>query len=334
MEECPSPLVALHPEMRQAMGEAAVRAAARRRLLQRRHGGVPGGPRPPLLLPGNEYAPAGGASRHRAGHRPRPGAAAGRDRRRRAAAASTQEEVPWRGSAIECRIYAEDPYNDFLPSPGKLTRLTRPLGPGIRLDGCVYDGWTVPMEYDPLLAKLAVWAAHARGGHRPHDPRAARIRRGRHPHQHRLLPPDSGRPRIPRRPPAHRLHRGILRARIRAPGRRADLPRRGRAGRRAACHARSDCRAAPRRRMPARAAGSKPAGASCCDEARPHHRRRAEEHIESSRPRPTAASASGDGRERAAHVETPGAGRLFRAAGWPQSTKRAWKRRPPARWSW
>jgi acetyl-CoA carboxylase biotin carboxylase subunit len=69
-----------------------------------------------------------------------------------------QEEITWRGSAVECRIYAEDPYNDFLPYPGKLTRLTRPLGPGIRLDGCVYEGWTVPMEYDPLLAKLAVWA--------------------------------------------------------------------------------------------------------------------------------------------------------------------------------
>jgi acetyl-CoA carboxylase biotin carboxylase subunit len=69
-----------------------------------------------------------------------------------------QSQVTWTGSAIECRIYAEDPYNDFLPYPGKLTRLTRPLGPGVRLDGCVYEGWTVPMEYDPLLAKLAVWA--------------------------------------------------------------------------------------------------------------------------------------------------------------------------------
>src|SRR4029077_7855267 len=49
------------------------------------------------------------------------------------------------------------PYNDFLPFPGKITRLDRPLGPGIRLDGCVYAGWTVPLEYDPLLAKLAVW---------------------------------------------------------------------------------------------------------------------------------------------------------------------------------
>jgi acetyl-CoA carboxylase biotin carboxylase subunit len=70
----------------------------------------------------------------------------------------TQEQIAWRGAAIECRIYAEDPYNDFLPYPGTITRLTRPLGPGIRLDGCVYSGWTVPMEYDPLLAKLAVWA--------------------------------------------------------------------------------------------------------------------------------------------------------------------------------
>ena len=70
----------------------------------------------------------------------------------------TQDQIAWRGHAIECRVYAEDPFNDFLPYPGKLTRLTRPLGPGIRLDGCVYDGWTVPMEYDPLLAKLAVWA--------------------------------------------------------------------------------------------------------------------------------------------------------------------------------
>src|ERR1051326_8342410 len=71
-----------------------------------------------------------------------------------------QSEIRWTGSAIECRIYAEDPYNHFLPYPGKITRLTRPLGPGVRLDGCVYEGWTVPVEYDPLLAKLAVWAGN------------------------------------------------------------------------------------------------------------------------------------------------------------------------------
>jgi acetyl-CoA carboxylase biotin carboxylase subunit len=70
----------------------------------------------------------------------------------------TQDEVGWRGSAIECRIYAEDPANNFLPFPGKITRLAEPSGPGVRLDSGVYEGWTVPMDYDPLLAKLAVWA--------------------------------------------------------------------------------------------------------------------------------------------------------------------------------
>jgi acetyl-CoA carboxylase, biotin carboxylase subunit len=157
MEECPSPLVALHPEMRQAMGEAAIRVAAaagyhnagtveflvdsERRFyflemntrLQVEH---------PIteLVTGLDLVKlqiliAAGARLH-----------------------LKQHDVSWRGSAIECRIYAEDPYNDFLPYPGEITRLTRPLGPGIRIDGAIYAGWTVPMEYDPLLAKLAVWA--------------------------------------------------------------------------------------------------------------------------------------------------------------------------------
>jgi acetyl-CoA carboxylase biotin carboxylase subunit len=69
-----------------------------------------------------------------------------------------QEEITWRGSAVECRIYAEDPYNNFLPYPGTITRLARPLGPGVRIDAGVYEGWTVPMEYDPLLTKLVCWA--------------------------------------------------------------------------------------------------------------------------------------------------------------------------------
>jgi acetyl-CoA carboxylase biotin carboxylase subunit len=70
----------------------------------------------------------------------------------------TQDEVTWRGSAIECRIYAEDPDQQFLPFPGKITHLEVPSGPGIRLDSGVYPGWTVPSDYDPLLAKLAAWA--------------------------------------------------------------------------------------------------------------------------------------------------------------------------------
>ncbi len=66
----------------------------------------------------------------------------------------TQDEVQIRGHAIECRIYAEDPDNNYFPSPGKITLLLEPSGPGIRRDSGMYEGWTVPMDYDPLLAKL------------------------------------------------------------------------------------------------------------------------------------------------------------------------------------
>jgi acetyl-CoA carboxylase, biotin carboxylase subunit len=66
----------------------------------------------------------------------------------------TQNDVVIRGHAIECRVYAEDPDNNFFPSPGKITLLLQPSGPGIRRDSGMYEGWTVPMDYDPLLAKL------------------------------------------------------------------------------------------------------------------------------------------------------------------------------------
>jgi len=70
-----------------------------------------------------------------------------------------QEDVAWRGWAMECRVYAEDPEHGFLPFPGKIEQLSEPSGPGVRLDSGVYPGWTVPLDYDPLLAKLAVWGA-------------------------------------------------------------------------------------------------------------------------------------------------------------------------------
>jgi acetyl-CoA carboxylase biotin carboxylase subunit len=66
----------------------------------------------------------------------------------------TQEDVRLRGHAIECRIYAEDPDNNYFPSPGKISLLMEPSGPGIRIDSGMYEGWTVPIDYDPLLAKL------------------------------------------------------------------------------------------------------------------------------------------------------------------------------------
>ncbi len=69
-----------------------------------------------------------------------------------------QEDIHLRGHAIECRVYAEDPDNGFFPSPGKITRLLQPGGPGIREDSGVYEGWVVPLEYDPMLSKLIAFA--------------------------------------------------------------------------------------------------------------------------------------------------------------------------------
>src|SRR5215470_2343439 len=70
-----------------------------------------------------------------------------------------QSDVVMRGAAIECRIYAEDPDNNFFPSPGTITRLRKPSGPGVRDDGGVYEGWRLPIEYDPLISKLVTWGA-------------------------------------------------------------------------------------------------------------------------------------------------------------------------------
>lgn len=69
-----------------------------------------------------------------------------------------QDELSQRGHAIECRIYAEDPENDFLPSFGKILFVKEPQGPGIRNDSGLYSGLEVTMHYDPILAKLICWA--------------------------------------------------------------------------------------------------------------------------------------------------------------------------------
>ena len=68
-----------------------------------------------------------------------------------------QKEVRMNGSAIECRINAEDPLNDFVPSPGKLRNYHAPGGTGIRVDSGVYTGYTIPPFYDSMIAKLIVW---------------------------------------------------------------------------------------------------------------------------------------------------------------------------------
>ncbi len=69
----------------------------------------------------------------------------------------TQEDVLWRGHAIECRVYAEDPENNFFPSPGTISYLHVPFGPGVRDDSGVEMGSEVSIHYDPMISKLAAW---------------------------------------------------------------------------------------------------------------------------------------------------------------------------------
>ena len=157
IEECPSPFVAEHPEMRAAMGEAALkiaRAAGYDNLgtvefLADDHGNfyfLEVNTRLQVEHPVTELV---------TGLRSGPTATA--HRRRRGSAVHSRRTSRWRGWAMECRVCAEDPENQFFPSPGKINQLREPSGPGVRLDSGVYPGWTVPLEYDPLLAKLVTW---------------------------------------------------------------------------------------------------------------------------------------------------------------------------------
>jgi acetyl-CoA carboxylase biotin carboxylase subunit len=71
-----------------------------------------------------------------------------------------QKDLSQRGHAIECRIYAEDPENNFLPSAGKILYMKEPTGPGIRHDCGVYSDYEISVYYDPILSKLIAWAPY------------------------------------------------------------------------------------------------------------------------------------------------------------------------------
>jgi acetyl-CoA carboxylase, biotin carboxylase subunit len=158
IEECPSPLVAAHPEMRRAMGDAALKIA-------RAAGYCNAGTAEFLVDVNRNFYFLEMNTRLQVEH-PVTELVTGLDLvhlQLRIASGEKlpfgQEDVTWRGAAIEARIYAEDPANDYLPSPGRIAQLQFPSGPGIRLDSGIHEGCVVPIEYDPLLAKLSVWAS-------------------------------------------------------------------------------------------------------------------------------------------------------------------------------
>jgi acetyl-CoA carboxylase biotin carboxylase subunit len=155
VEECPSPVV--DENMRRRMGEAAVKVA-------RAAGYVNAGTIEFLVDSQRDFYFLEMNTRLQVEH-PVTELVTGRDlvhEQIRVAAGDrlsfAQGDIAMRGAAIECRIYAEDPDNGFLPSPGRITKLVEPAGPGVRYDSGSYQGWEVPIFYDPLLAKLCVWA--------------------------------------------------------------------------------------------------------------------------------------------------------------------------------
>lgn len=81
-----------------------------------------------------------------------------------------QNDLKQKGHAIECRVYAEDPDNNFMPSAGKVYKISAPLGLGVRTDGYVYEGYEIPIYYDPMISKLIVWG-------KTRDEAIARMRR-------------------------------------------------------------------------------------------------------------------------------------------------------------
>ncbi len=155
IEETPSP--ALTPELRGRMGKAAVTAA-------RASGYVNAGTVEFLLDPDGSFYFLEVNTRLQVEH-PITEMITGIDLVRQQieiaagnALTISQPDIVGRGHAIECRIYAEDPLSAFLPSAGKIHFVREPRGPGIRNDSGIYSGYTVPVEYDPILSKLIVHA--------------------------------------------------------------------------------------------------------------------------------------------------------------------------------
>ncbi|MDF2701961.1 MAG: acetyl-CoA carboxylase, biotin carboxylase [Rubrobacteraceae bacterium] len=154
IEEAPSP--GITPEVREAMAEAAVRLAQEVEYVSA--GTVE------FLVEGDEFYFIEMNTRIQVEHpvtETLTGVDLIKEQLRVAGGASLslkQEDVPFEGHAIEFRINAEDPEKDFMPSPGEITFLEVPGGPGVRVDSAIYQGYKIPPFYDSMVGKLIVWA--------------------------------------------------------------------------------------------------------------------------------------------------------------------------------
>src|SRR5438105_6515083 len=154
IEEAPSPIVT--PELRKRMGDAAVRLA--------RAGGYTNAGTVEFLVDAHYNFYFLEVNTRLQVEHPVTQQVTGLDLVKLPLAISAGHRLPFawetitpRGHAMEVRLYAEDPENNFFPSPGKILSRHTPTGPGIRMDEGVYEGWTVPTDYDPLLSKLVAW---------------------------------------------------------------------------------------------------------------------------------------------------------------------------------
>jgi acetyl-CoA carboxylase biotin carboxylase subunit len=154
IEECPSPIMT--PELRRAMGQAAVRLA-------REAGYTNAGTVEFLVDARRNFYFLEVNTRLQVEH-PVTEMVTGLDLVKLQISVAAGEPLPFSqkdiklsGHAVECRLYAEDPGNQFFPSPGTILSRRAPAGPGIRLDDGVYEGFTVSTEYDPMLGKLIAW---------------------------------------------------------------------------------------------------------------------------------------------------------------------------------
>ena len=207
VEEAPSPMVS--PQMRAAMGEVAVRAA-------KAVGYVNAGTIEFLVDQSGEFFFLEMNTRLQVEHTVTEmvtGIDLVREQIRIADGepmSFSQQDVQIRGWSMECRIYAEDPLNNFMPCPGKIEAVRLPEGPNVRVDSAAYTRGEVSIYYDPMVAKVITWGKRPRSLRRHHEPGPHGIPDRRDEDQPRLPPGHREPPQISLRGAGHGVYRAPL----------------------------------------------------------------------------------------------------------------------------